>query len=127
MFNLKNILVIGGAGYVGTMLVDQLLEKNYKVTVYDLFIYGKYFEDNPNLSLINGDIRDIIKLRKIIKNIDVVIHLACISNDPSFDLNPNLGKSINFDPFEDLVKISKDNGVKRFIYASSSSVIGQIK
>ena len=124
MFNLKNILVIGGAGYVGTMLVDQLLEKNYKVTVYDLFIYGKYFEDNPNLSLINGDIRDIIKLRKIIKNIDVVIHLACISNDPSFDLNPNLGKSINFDPFEDLVKISKDNGVKRFIYASSSSVYG---
>lgn len=124
MENKKNVLVIGGGGYVGTMLVDQLLEKNFKVTVYDLFLYGKYFEENSDLSIINGDIRNIIKLKKIIVNFDAVIHLACISNDPSFDLNPNLGKSINFDPFEDLVKISKDNGVKQFIYASSSSVYG---
>ena len=54
----------------------------------------------------------------------MVIHLACISNDPSFELNPKLGKSINFDAFEPLVKISKQNGVNRFIYASSSSVYG---
>lgn len=119
-----NVLVIGGAGYVGTALVDKLIEKKQNVTVYDLFIYGNYLNKNKNLNVINGDIRDLKKLRKIIKNFDSIIHLACISNDPSFDLDPDLGKSINFDPFEELVKIAKDNGVSRFIYASSSSVYG---
>ena len=111
---MKNILVIGGGGYVGTYLVDQLIKNNYLVTVFDLFIYGNFLENSNNLNVIKGDI----------KNFDCVIHLACISNDPSFDLNPQLGKSINFDPFEDLIKICKDQGVKRFIYASSSSVYG---
>jgi nucleoside-diphosphate-sugar epimerase len=120
----KNILVIGGGGYVGTYLVDELIKNNYLVTVFDLFIYGNFLENNNNLNIIKGDIRDLQLLRKIIKNFDSVIHLACISNDPSFDLNPQLGKSINFDPFEDLIKICKHEGVKRFIYASSSSVYG---
>lgn len=121
---MKNILVIGGGGYVGTYLVDQLIKNNYLVTVFDLFIYGNFLEKNHNLNIIKGDIRDLQLLKRIVKNFDCVIHLACISNDPSFDLNPQLGKSINFDPFEDLIKISKDEGVKRFIYASSSSVYG---
>lgn len=121
---MKNILVIGGGGYVGTYLVDQLIKNNYLVTVFDLFIYGNFLENNHNLNIIKGDIRDLQLLKRIVKNFDCVIHLACISNDPSFDLNPQLGKSINFDPFEDLIKISKDEGVKRFIYASSSSVYG---
>lgn len=121
---MKNILVIGGGGYVGTYLVDQLIKNNYLVTVFDLFIYGNFLENNYNLNIIKGDIRDLQLLKRIVKNFDCVIHLACISNDPSFDLNPQLGKSINFDPFEDLIKISKDEGVKRFIYASSSSVYG---
>jgi nucleoside-diphosphate-sugar epimerase len=120
----KNILVIGGGGYVGTALVDQLIEKKYNVTVYDLFIYGNYLIKNKNLNIIRGDIRDLNKLKKIVKSFNSIIHLACISNDPSFDLDPDLGKSINFDPFEELIKISKDNGVTRFIYASSSSVYG---
>ena len=121
---MKNILVIGGGGYVGTYLVDELIKNNYLVTVFDLFIYGNFLENNNNLNIIKGDIRDLQLLRKIIKNFDSVIHLACISNDPSFDLNPQLGKSINFDPFENLIKICKHEGVKRFIYASSSSVYG---
>ena len=121
---MKNILVIGGGGYVGTYLVDQLIKNNYLVTVFDLFIYGNFLENNHNLNIIKGDIRDLQLLKRIVKNFDCVIHLACISNDPSFDLNPQLGKSINFDPFEDLIKISKNEGVKRFIYASSSSVYG---
>jgi nucleoside-diphosphate-sugar epimerase len=120
----KNILVIGGGGYVGTCLVDQLIKNNYLVTVFDLFIYGNFLENNHNLNAIKGDIRDLQLLKRIVKNFDCIIHLACISNDPSFDLNPQLGKSINFDPFEDLIKISKAQGVKRFIYASSSSVYG---
>jgi len=123
-----NILVIGGAGYVGSQLVPKLLEKKHKVTVYDLYIYGREvfddIEDNSNLTQIQADIRDIDKLKPAMNNIDVVIHLACISNDPSFELNPKLGKSINLDSFEPCVKLAKEHHVKRFIFASSSSVYG---
>ena len=121
---IKNIYVTGGAGYVGAMLVPHLLSKGYKVTVLDLMIYGKVLKSHPNLNIIKGDIRDKKLLKKTIKNIDAVIHLACISNDPSFELNPKLGKSINLNAFKPLVNISKKNGVKRFIFASSSSVYG---
>jgi nucleoside-diphosphate-sugar epimerase len=79
---------------------------------------------NPNLEEIKGDLRDTALLRRTIPGSDAVIHLACISNDPSFELDPTLGRSINYDAFIDLVKISKDSGVRRFIYASSSSVYG---
>ena len=122
---MKRILIIGGGGYVGSQLVPDLLDLNYKVDVYDLFIYGKdVFDKNDRLQLIKGDIRDIENLNKIIKNYDTIVHLACISNDPSFELNPKLGKSINLDCFRPLVKLSKRRNVKRFIYASSSSVYG---
>lgn len=123
-----HILVIGGAGYVGSRLVPKLINKNYKVSVYDLYIYGEnIFENlksNNNLKEIKGDIRDLQKLEKVMKNVDVIIHLACISNDPSFELNPKLGKSINLDCFEPGVQLAKKNKIKRFIYASSSSVYG---
>ena len=122
---MKKILITGGGGYVGSALTDYLISKNYFVTVYDLFIYGKeVFENKRNLNLISGDIRNQELFNKVVKNHDAVIHLACISNDPSFELNPELGKSINFDAFEPLVDISKKSKVKRFIYASSSSVYG---
>jgi nucleoside-diphosphate-sugar epimerase len=125
MKNVKNIFITGGAGYVGAMLVPELLTKGYKVTVLDLMMYGEdVIKPNNSLKMVKGDIRDISLLKKEIPGHDVVIHLACISNDPSFELNPNLGKSINLDAFEPLVKISKNSGVQRFIYASSSSVYG---
>jgi len=121
---MKKVIIIGGGGYVGSELTRILLKQGYKVLVYDLFIYGNTLPKDKNLEIINGDIRDINLLDRTIKDVDNLIHLACISNDPSFDLNPDLGKSINFDCFEDLVKISKENGIKKFIYASSSSVYG---
>ncbi len=124
----ETILVTGGAGYVGAVLVPQMLERGYRVKVLDLYIYGEdvldAVKDHPNLEQIKGDIRDQALLRQVLLGCDVVIHLACISNDPSFELDPSLGKSINYDAFTPLVEISKTSGVRRFIYASSSSVYG---
>ena len=122
---MKNIFITGGGGYVGVPLVDHLLKKGFKVTVLDLFLYGEnVLSEHKNLTKIKGDIRDVNILKKYLKNQEIVIHLACISNDPSFELNPTLGKSINLDAFEPLVKISRENNVRKFIYASSSSVYG---
>ena len=121
----KKIFITGGAGYVGSALVPELIKNNFEVTVFDLMIYGEdVIERNKNIKMIKGDIRDIALLKKVLPGHDIVIHLACISNDPSFELNPALGKSINLDSFEPLVKTSKLNNIKRFIYASSSSVYG---
>ncbi len=122
---MKSVYITGGAGYVGSVLVPKLLSKGYKVSVLDLMIYGEdVLPKHPNLTAIKGDIRDKELLKKTLPGHDAVIHLACISNDPSFELNPDLGKSINLDAFEPLVQISKQSGVTRFIYASSSSVYG---
>ena len=121
---MKNIFITGGAGYVGSVLTPELLSKNYNVTVYDLLIYGDTLKKHKNLKIIKGDLRDKTLLKESLKNQDQVIHLACISNDPSFELNPSLGKEINLDAFEPLVALSKKSGVNRFVYASSSSVYG---
>jgi nucleoside-diphosphate-sugar epimerase len=126
--DIDKILVTGGAGYVGAVLVPQLLDAEYSVSVLDLFLYGEEplasVRANPALELITGDIRDSDVVERAVEGCDAVIHLACISNDPSFELDPDLSKSINFDAFEPLVRISKEAGVSRFIYASSSSVYG---
>ena len=121
----KRVFITGGAGYVGAILTPYLIEKGYEVTVLDLMIYGEsVLKKNSNLKIIKGDIRDTELLKKEVPGHDVLIHLACISNDPSFELNPSLGKSINLDAFKPLVEIAKKNSVNRFIYASTSSVYG---
>jgi nucleoside-diphosphate-sugar epimerase len=124
----NNVLVTGGAGYVGAVLVPKLLKAGYGVTVLDLFLYGEdalaAVKDHPRLRLVKGDLRSQSVVEGALSGVDAVIHLACISNDPSFELDPELGKSINLDAFRPLVRASKTAGVKRFVYASSSSVYG---
>jgi nucleoside-diphosphate-sugar epimerase len=120
----QQVLVTGGAGYVGSNLVPKLLAAGYRVTVLDLCIYGDVLAPHPGLRIVKGDLRNAADVAAALAGCDAVIHLACISNDPSFDLDPTLGRSINYDCFRPLVRAAKDAGVRRFIYASSSSVYG---
>jgi nucleoside-diphosphate-sugar epimerase len=128
MTSTGSVLVTGGAGYVGARLVPRLIERGYRVRVIDLYMFGddvlQDVKGHPRLEEIRGDIRDQAALRRATAGCDAVIHLACISNDPSFELNPALSRSINYDAFGPLVRIAKDSGVRRFVYASTSSVYG---
>src|SRR5438477_7707574 len=122
---MKRVLVTGGAGYKGCVLVPKLLNAGYAVTVYDLMLFGSQgLVPHPNLDVVVGDIRDIQSYADAVRGCEYVIHMACISNDPSFELDPDLSKTINFDCFEPLVVASKKAGVRRFVYVSSSSVYG---
>src|SRR5262245_52580951 len=126
----EKVLVSGGAGYVGCILVPKLLGAGHKVLVYDLMLFGDEGLRNeesgrhPNLEVVVGDLRDTNHFRSCLKGVDAIIHLACISNDPSFELNPGLSKAINYDCFEPMVQAAVRAGVRRFIYASTSSVYG---
>lgn len=122
---MKKVLVTGGAGYVGCVLVPKLLDAGYSVVVYDLMLFGSEgLPAHPHLRVIAGDLRDTEAFSRALDGVESVIHLACISNDPSFELDPELSKSINYDCFEPMVAASKRAGVRRFIYASTSSVYG---
>lgn len=122
----NKVLITGGAGYIGSLLTPALLDDGYEVTVYDIMFFGDDFlpKDHPNLTVIEGDLRDTPRLAEALEGHDAVINLACISNDASFELDERLSTSINLDAFEPAVMAAKAAGVRRFIYASSSSVYG---
>jgi nucleoside-diphosphate-sugar epimerase len=124
---MNTILILGGSGYVGTELIEQLIKKN-KVINYDLDLFGSDHlpYSSKNFLHIRGDIRDINKIKKILKiyKPDICFHLACISNDPSFLLNENLSKEINYDSFKDFLKIINNTSLNKLIFASTSSVYG---
>lgn len=122
----KRVVVTGGAGYVGSLLCPQLLELNYEVVAFDTCYFGEDFlpKSHPRFRLQKGDIRDVGALQRVFAGADVVVNLACISNDASFELDEALSTTVNLDAFEPMVVAAKAAGVKRFIYASSSSVYG---
>ena len=118
------ICVTGGAGYVGTKLVFRLLQEGHTVNVLDLFWFGDFLPEHEGLSKFKGDIREEKMLEGAFSGCDAVIHLACVSNDPSFDLNPKLAATINCDAFAGILRACRKFEVKHLIYASSSSVYG---
>jgi len=120
----QKVLITGGAGYVGHVLTPRLLAAGYEVTVYDALFFGCRLPNDPKLRVVRGDIRDTAKLATLLEGQDAVLHLACISNDASFELDERLSKTINYDCFEPMVVAAKKAGVRRFVYCSSSSVYG---
>ena len=122
---MKKVLVTGGAGYKGCVLIPKLLNAGYEVVVYDAMLFGSAgLPTDPHLNIVKGDIRETRMYAAAVEGCDFVIHMACISNDPSFELHPQLSRTINYECFEPLVLASKRAGVRRFVYVSTSSVYG---
>ena len=117
-----DVLVTGGAGYVGSVLVPRLLEAGHIVTVVDTFWFGDELKNHPNLSKRVADVRLIHP--SDLPNIDVIIHLASVANDPSVDLNPTMSWEIGCLGTLNLCNIAKEKNVATFILASSGSVYG---
>lgn len=119
---MERLLITGGCGFVGSALVHSLLDKNYQITVYDTEWFGNFLKPHTNLKCIKGDIRDVENMP--FGEIDTIIHLANIANDPSVELNPSLSWEVNVLATQQMAHMAKKSGVKQFIYASSGSVYG---
>ncbi len=121
-----NLLISGGASYIGSWLVPHLLSEGHKVTVYDTLMFGDGFlpKDNSNLKIVKADVRDSVSWGAMCEGQDTVIYLASISRELMCQQQPELAQSVNIDCFEPDVEIAKHKGVKRFIYASSVAVYG---
>lgn len=119
----NKVLVTGGCGYVGSVLVPKLANE-FEVVVLDSMLFGNYLPSVPNISIVEGDMRDNQLVHSVLSGCTDVIHLAAIANDPCCDLDPRITYEVNKNAVIDLVEIAKNCGVRRFINASTGSVYG---
>ena len=124
----NKILVIGGAGYIGSSVLNQLLKKGYNVRILDLFLFGEEpisdFLNHQNLEIIKGDFRKIDDLVLAISDCYAVVHLGGIVGDPACSVDENLTREVNLTASKTIGQIAKSSGVEKFIFASSCSVYG---
>ena len=122
---MKNILVTGDRGYIGSVLVEKLLKKGYKVTGIDSGYFEKCLVSKDHKLKYKKITKDIRKITQAdLKGFDAVIHLSALSNDPIGKLNPNLTREINFESTIRVANLAKKAGIKRFIFSSSCSIYG---
>jgi len=130
-FMSKKILVTGGAGYIGSVVTRQLLEKGYQVRVLDSLMYGGEpiidLMNYPNFEFIKGDIRNEADVRKAMQGVDSVAHLAAIVGDPACAKQPDLARSTNFEGSKLLYTIANEMGVSKFVFASTCSNYGKME
>ncbi|WP_284461119.1 SDR family oxidoreductase [Chryseobacterium sp.] len=129
---MKHILITGGAGFIGSNLTEYFLNKNYKVTCLDNFATGHRhnidpFFENPNYSLIEGDIRDLVTCQKAVEGVDFVLHQAALGSVPRSINDPITSNEVNVSGFLNMLVAARDADVKRFVYAASSSTYGDSK
>jgi nucleoside-diphosphate-sugar epimerase len=126
--NPKHVLVIGGAGYVGSALIPKVLDRGYRVRLLDCFLYGrdpiKPFMQHPNLETHQGDFRNVDTVVAAMRDVDSVIHLGAIVGDPACALDEELTIQINLIATRMIAQVAKGNGISRFVFASSCSVYG---
>ncbi|MFE7385776.1 NAD-dependent epimerase/dehydratase family protein [Streptomyces zhihengii] len=120
------VLVTGGSGYIGSVLVRRLLADGARVRVMDTRLFGDGLAGvrDPRLEVVTTDVRDADGFGDAVRGTDVVVHLAAVANDPSFDLDPALGRAVNYECLDHVTRLSVEAGVRRFVYASSASVYG---
>ncbi len=117
-----NLLITGGCGYVGSVLVPRLLEQGHRVQVIDTQWFGNHLPEHPALTVTEGDVRDIAPT--LFADIEAVIHLANIANDPGVELNPSLSWEVNVLATQQIATMAVKAGARQLIYASSGSVYG---
>lgn len=122
------VLVVGGAGYIGSLLVERLLQLGYRVRVLDVLLYGREplqaVKDHPDFELMIGDCRNIRDMVSAVKGVDAIVHLAAIVGDPACEQDQSSAREINYGATRMLIEVAKGHGVERFLYASSCSVYG---
>jgi len=116
------LLVTGACGYKGTVLVPKLLERGHEVIGLDIMWFGNFLPEHPNLTVMRGDVRDVDEIP--LNNVDAIVHLSSVANDPCGDLKPKLTWEISALATMQLADRAVRNGVRQFIYASSGSVYG---
>ena len=126
---MARVLVTGGAGYLGCVLSRMLVEKKYRVRIFDRLYFGeepiKPLANNQNVEVIKGDIRRLEDFPHLLDDVDAIVHLAGLANDPSCDLDPEMSFDVNITATRRLAITAKQRGIERFIFSSSCSVYGR--